>query len=430
MRVRVELVLLSIFFFLFLFNHSVWPSILLVDNFDGKEITKNSLGGGVFWFTSHKELATKISLATNVTRKNRGKCLQIDYNLELRHKPHTIVPVMSSGRQTDLWISMLDYYNRYPTFFVYLSEVKREKNFKKYDYLVLYIKGDSKHGYTRSLNIELKDKKFTSVYTIDGITDNWQKFLIPLKSFSGINLSCVVYVGICLNSDVVTTKTGRIYVDDIYLTKALNVEHKKLYIKLLREPIVIDGEVSDWKKAKWIQLSNRKNLEFGEISSEQDLTVKFAAYYERQWLFIAVDVVDDDVCNRQAESNIWQEDCVELYFDPENNGLVWGDVRDYQIGFSPVAVEEKLQKWSWFQQEEPADAYVYAKSRLHKKGYTMEIAINWQYLNLSISEVKKFGFNIAVKDFDFKDGSSAKLNYCWVKDVDEENIILATCILR
>lgn len=404
--------------------------MVIIDDFNKKEITKNSLGGGVFWFASHKEIGMKISLTDRVTRDGKGRCLQIDYDLELKHKPHTTVPVISSGKQTDLWIPILDYYNKYSTFFVYLTEIKKEKNFKKYDYLVLYIKGDNKHGYTNSLNIELKDKKFTSVYTVDGINSSWQKFVIPLKYFSGVDLRKVSYVGIFLNSDVVTSKTGRIYIDDIYLAKTLNVKQEKIYVNQLKEPIVIDGDISDWKKAKWIKLSNVENLELGEISSVQDLSVRFAMYYERQWLFIAVDVLDDDVCNRYTETDIWRDDCVELYFDPDNDGLHWGDSRDYQIGISPVISDGKIQKWSWFQQEEPSDTYVYVNTQLRKEGYSMEIALNWQYLNINISETKKFGFSIAVKDFDSKDNSLAKLNYCWVKDISKEEIFLATVVLK
>ncbi|MCS7151205.1 MAG: hypothetical protein NZ928_02315 [Endomicrobia bacterium] len=404
-------------------------SMVIIDNFDDKDLMRNYQGGGIFWFVSHNELKMQISLNNKEARK--GNCLQISYDLELKHKPHKNIPLMSSSGQIDSWIGLLDYYNKYNTFGVYLTEIKKYKNFKSYDYLVLYVKGDRKKGFTRSVNIEVKDKKFTSVYTIDGITDEWQRFVIPTRAFSGIDLGKVSHVGICLNSEVMSSNSGIIYIDDIFLAKSLNIEQKKINLPFLKEVLNIDGDASDWKKAKWIEIDAKSNLEMGEVSSKEDLSVKFATYYERQWLFIVVDVVDNEVINRQIESDIWREDCVEVYVDPENDGLVWGNDRDYQIGFSPVSDgSEKLQKWSWFQQEEPKDVYVYAVSRLNKNGYTIEIAINWQYLNVDISKTRKFGFSVAVNDFDISDKSSGKLNYCWVKDISSEEISLAQCVLK
>ena len=90
-----------------------------------------------------------------------------------------------------------------------------------YNCLTFYMKGDSKAGFTKRVKIELKDKEDKpSAYILGGLTDEWQKFSIPLEKFRRIQdwkaLNEFVVVFDDVNSN---PKTGAIYLDQIAFSK-------------------------------------------------------------------------------------------------------------------------------------------------------------------------------------------------------------------
>ncbi|MCX5678070.1 MAG: FecR domain-containing protein [Candidatus Omnitrophica bacterium] len=109
-------------------------------------------------------------------------------------------------------------FSAYNGFFTYLMDI----DLSGYKYLVFYIKGDKKAGFTEKLNLELKnDKKQVGRLFIEGITDEWKKMVIPLGQFTGINDFKDMKEFVIVFSDIgVTKKEGVIYIDDIYFSKA------------------------------------------------------------------------------------------------------------------------------------------------------------------------------------------------------------------
>ncbi len=86
-----------------------------------------------------------------------------------------------------------------------------------YKYLVFFIKGDKNAGFTNKLNVELKNKFQTGKMTIEGITDEWKKMVLPLGRFAGISDFKSMKEFVIVFSDInVTKKEGIIYIDDIY----------------------------------------------------------------------------------------------------------------------------------------------------------------------------------------------------------------------
>jgi len=89
-----------------------------------------------------------------------------------------------------------------------------------YTALALYLKGDVNAGYTRRIKVEVKDNfNKASSYILAGITPEWQRMVIPLKSFAKISKSLdklteFVIVFDDLNSN---PKAGTIFVDHIAL---------------------------------------------------------------------------------------------------------------------------------------------------------------------------------------------------------------------
>lgn len=90
-----------------------------------------------------------------------------------------------------------------------------------YKTLNLYLKGDAAKGFTKRLKIELiGEGKPPSPYMIGDITDQWQKFSIPLSEFwitqSDTPLEKFVVVFADINSD---PKVGALYLDQVYFSK-------------------------------------------------------------------------------------------------------------------------------------------------------------------------------------------------------------------
>ncbi len=89
-----------------------------------------------------------------------------------------------------------------------------------YKFLVFYIKGDKKAGFTTRINVELKNKFLIGKLEVKGITDEWRKVVLPLEKFIGLtslqNMKEIVIVFSDLNA---TKKEGVIYIDDIYFSR-------------------------------------------------------------------------------------------------------------------------------------------------------------------------------------------------------------------
>jgi hypothetical protein len=121
----------------------------------------------------------------------------------------------------------------------------------KYNYLVFHARGDEKAGYTRRFKIELKTKDQSSSYIVDGVTNKWKKFIVPLYAFEKItDWTKITEMTIVLN-EAVTDKTGVLYFDDFYfafhasetprMTRRNNkAEHESAY----EQKFIMGGEVN------------------------------------------------------------------------------------------------------------------------------------------------------------------------------------------
>ena len=108
------------------------------------------------------------------------------------------------------------------------------RDFSKYDTLNFYIKGDKAAGFTKRMKVELKDftNKASPIF-VNNISDKWQKISIPfskLKMVSDWGRMNEFTVGF---EDVVSTpKTGRIYIDNIFVSSE-NQDNKNLAVAQL-----------------------------------------------------------------------------------------------------------------------------------------------------------------------------------------------------
>lgn len=95
----------------------------------------------------------------------------------------------------------------------------RDLDLSKYKYLVIYVKGDTEVGYTNKFKLELKSGSQIGRYMVDGVTDSWTKFQIPLTQFRGLkDLTKMTEFTIVFDDINSNPKVGKIYFDNLYFT--------------------------------------------------------------------------------------------------------------------------------------------------------------------------------------------------------------------
>lgn len=96
----------------------------------------------------------------------------------------------------------------------------QDADFSHYKYLVISVKGVADAGFTPRFKIEIKNKqKEAGHYILTGVTDKWQRFVIPLKDFGLTDLQQMSEFVIVFDDIRCRPKVGSIYIDDIYVSK-------------------------------------------------------------------------------------------------------------------------------------------------------------------------------------------------------------------
>ena len=84
--------------------------------------------------------------------------------------------------------------------------------------LSIGIKGDASRGFTTRVKLELKGEKRAASYVLTDVKPEWVQRSIPLSAFNGIETLKTVDEFVVVFDDIyATSKTGTIYVDDIFL---------------------------------------------------------------------------------------------------------------------------------------------------------------------------------------------------------------------
>ncbi len=92
-------------------------------------------------------------------------------------------------------------------------------NLNKYRNFVFYVRGDIKKGYSSRFKLEIKSVKGDiSSFEVEGIDSSWRKITVPLGDIlNDGDFSEAYEFTIVFDSNFVTSKIGRIYLDEIYL---------------------------------------------------------------------------------------------------------------------------------------------------------------------------------------------------------------------
>ncbi|MBN1794199.1 MAG: hypothetical protein JW844_04465 [Candidatus Omnitrophica bacterium] len=167
------------------------------------------------------------------------------------------------------------------------------------------------------------------------------------------------------------------------------------------------GEVEDWMMMAPPSYVNKltSRVEAGEVSTPKDFSMTFYCMWDEENFYFAAEVTDDAVVAQHEGDDIWQDDCIEVWFDGRYDAVTKTMFQDdeYQIGFSPRSKDRpKTIGWCWRNPNpQPVISNMKVASRLTETGYILEVAIPFSALRGITPEVcKVMGFNVSVVDKD------------------------------
>ena len=193
--------------------------------------------------------------------------------------------------------------------------------------------------------------------------------------------------------------------------------------------IEVDGYLRDWPNVRPIVL-DRSSREGGFIQNDQDLRAEIRLGWDEEALYLFAKVSDSDVIAKKSGKNIWMDDCVELYIDPQGHGFFWNDPDDFQIGFSPDPASDRIKVWSWFQGgEDPSQkAGVKARGFVDKDGYFIEAVLRWNVLGVTPKAGDTVRLSVAVHDID-RDQTEAKVHWFFRNEEEWKRFELGKVLL-
>ncbi len=158
-----------------------------------------------------------------------------------------------------------------------------------------------------------------------------------------------------------------------------------------------------WEQADWHAVTAEDCLEKGQPRKDNQVSARFAFAWDDQALHVVVRVADGEVVNSLNADQLHEQDCVELYIDPQDDGLAWGSEKDFQFGF---AVNDKAGEWFGGRQDQ-IDQTV----RPTDSGYEVRAAIPWRLLGVAPEAGLKMQSTVAVHSVSAEGNSSVKLNW-------------------
>lgn len=161
---------------------SINAKILEIDYFDTKSYV-NSLGGrNDVWIGNPGD--TTISCKSDLKKEKRGYSLKISYDLDsaITYMGGSTY-IMDYSEYTTIGYAPQVPHTAFGGFYFLIKYT----DLTKYNYIVFYARGDEEAGYTRRFKLELKTDDQSSSYIVDGVTDKWKKFVIPLSVFDSID---------------------------------------------------------------------------------------------------------------------------------------------------------------------------------------------------------------------------------------------------
>ncbi|MBM3241765.1 hypothetical protein FJZ31_36280 [Candidatus Poribacteria bacterium] len=191
---------------------------------------------------------------------------------------------------------------------------------------------------------------------------------------------------------------------------------KPLVVDCLKgTPKAIDGNLNDWmlKYMTPAVLDTKEQIYPGVAPAAagwngiKDSSGEFYLQWDEKNIYLGVVIKDDKIVTTQAGSNIWQTDCIEIFFATTN--AIAPHAEHYQYGFTC-----KDQRWNWCNMDGAGDrepTYLKLKSTITGDGYICEAAIEYAEMkSLKFKIGNAIGFHPV---FDDADNGVRKLQMTW-----------------
>ena len=348
---------------------------LILDNFD-KMIQNNLLGKKTGVWVSD----ASAGLQTSFVSSEYGHSLCIDYDIS--EQKSSFSPIQ------DKVSTQYSYNLPFQTLAVYHTGI--ESDLKKYKYMVISIRGDKNKGFSRTLPVELRDSSWRSFkYIMEGITEKWQKFMIPLDLFQYTDMAKLQDL-IFVFDQTLTRKTGCFYFDDIIFVKILPEEKDLVLGKENNLPSVAN-------------LTRKTNLAYGKVKDNNDLSATVRLWYENNYLNFFTVVNDNEVIFSKDTDK--ESDRVTVVIDLNGDGYSFNGKDDIEAIFSPNGIVH-------FRYGENSDvlsdekAFV-CSAKYKRKKYEINFKLNTEFINLDKDKKSIYvGFLIDDVDRDKKAGLS------------------------
>ncbi len=197
----------------------------------------------------------------------------------------------------------------------YLSEGLLGADISRYNAFSFYLKGDKNSRYTHSFGIELEGENNGAVYKLRGVTDKWQKVIIPLREFGGTNIGFnpnYYYWGGFITDRTKMKKIkfdfelsqisegkGKIYISDLGFERLDDTAFRQaaLSLKNFADSAIWNGGILDdfETKAGWNQSQSQGtslnfNLAPGKEGSALELNYGLGNDGQARWVAIEKDI--------------------------------------------------------------------------------------------------------------------------------------------
>ena len=166
----------------------------------------------------------------------------------------------------------------------------------------------------------------------------------------------------------------------------------------------MDGSSAGWEEVA-AQGIAPTNLVSGQVRDAADSSATFRVTYDRQFLFVDVEVADDVVVTNIAPDDIrghWRSDSVEICVDPAAGAESTVDC--FKAGIFPFdttgvvrAERDADSKQGLIEETAPGMRVV---SRRTPNGYRIQAAIPFSVMGINPTPGKRLGFNVILYDGD------------------------------
>jgi hypothetical protein len=169
-------------------------------------------------------------------------------------------------------------------------------------------------------------------------------------------------------------------------------------------PAVIDGDLSEWVSTSYV-VNQALSYANSNWSGAADLSATYYLAWDANYLYLAVQRIDDTFVQVSTGRYMYRGDDVEIQLDANLSGdystkSLSGD--DFQIGLSPgnfgtLHPEAHL----WFPRSlEHGLSSVQIKASKSNGGYQLEAKIPWSTFGVSPQAGDRFGFALSLSDND------------------------------